>query len=594
MQTIEKKSKKDSILLATTSLERTWGRDEKILFLGEWCKLYHQKNIWKGRNAQTLKDPWSNRDRRFNAHNYVDKVYKKAMSALSNALNQKHNLNYPERYWLILCGPWLRLFINTTYFYWECLSDLNDMNKDFETIEIKQNKINQVPIDMQAFEQMMVSDRWVHYIITLVIKSHECNIHSRIISQEKNEKTPIEKTGRQKIRLKSLLLEKVFKVAGYLFNKHDSVLLLNTYLTKIQTLKLGFNIRSLPSFSLRSRILKKYNFDNHFRKKLNPTENISSGYEAFLYNNLLKNIPFMYVEGFEDLNQSSNAMQWPELPLSIVTASDHWSNDIFKCYSANKFLSGSKLNILCHGGGGKYKYSDFQMMELDLCDNYFTWGWSEYSSKCTKGFFIKDIGYKRNTNRNEKHLLHIILSQYRFVKFLDAHPTYEQYIGGYLEDQFLFNNKLDVNIKSKTITKLSYDYENSLESRFNNRCSNINFSRQGDDYNKLLKEAKIVIATYNCTTPVESIAMNIPTIIFWDERHWELAPSAIPFFDKLRKCGVFHSSPESAAIMANKIWSDVDTWWQQEDVQEACSEFRAWFARESKNPIKELSEFCIL
>ena len=70
---------KGSMLLVTTALERTWGSDEKILFLGEWCKLYNRKDIWLSRNSQTLSDPWSDRGRRFNAYEFTEEVYKIAL-----------------------------------------------------------------------------------------------------------------------------------------------------------------------------------------------------------------------------------------------------------------------------------------------------------------------------------------------------------------------------------------------------------------------------------------------------------------------------------------------------------------------------------
>ena len=75
-------------------------------------------------------------------------------------------------------------------------------------------------------------------------------------------------------------------------------------------------------------------------------------------------------------------------------SADYFSDDLFKYYCANSVLTGSKINLICHGGGGKFKYSDWQDIDFNICDNYFTWGWSESSSKCVQGFFIKDFGYK--------------------------------------------------------------------------------------------------------------------------------------------------------------------------------------------------------
>ena len=33
--------------LITTADEATWKFDEKVVFLGEWCRLYNRKHIWK-------------------------------------------------------------------------------------------------------------------------------------------------------------------------------------------------------------------------------------------------------------------------------------------------------------------------------------------------------------------------------------------------------------------------------------------------------------------------------------------------------------------------------------------------------------------
>ena len=37
-------------LLVTTALESTWSRTDKILFLGEWCKIYDRKEQWANLN----------------------------------------------------------------------------------------------------------------------------------------------------------------------------------------------------------------------------------------------------------------------------------------------------------------------------------------------------------------------------------------------------------------------------------------------------------------------------------------------------------------------------------------------------------------
>ncbi len=41
--------------LVTTLDERTWKFDRPVLFLGEWCRIYDRKNIWRNMNADVLK-----------------------------------------------------------------------------------------------------------------------------------------------------------------------------------------------------------------------------------------------------------------------------------------------------------------------------------------------------------------------------------------------------------------------------------------------------------------------------------------------------------------------------------------------------------
>ena len=578
------------MLLVTTALEETWGKDQEILFLGEWCKLYKKKGLWIKRNSATLSDPWSDRNRRFEAYEFTDKIYSRAIESISNSLNNIHKVNYPVRYWKILCGPWLRLFINSTYHKWICISDLVNQFESIETIGLDLKPEDQIPTDMIDFENKMISDYWNHYISTLVINSFKSNIILKKIKISDNHKSNNFFPKESKVRRLAWIF---LNFLGRLINSKKSIFISNSYLSNLNKIKLAIKLRSLPSFGVIKKYKNNYKPDIEARGVMNASELYFSSYEKFLNDILLKNIPYVYIEGFKDLNFSVNYNKWPVSPKAIVTAVDHFSNDVFKCYAASKMLSGAKINILCHGGGGKYKFSDFQSLELDLCDNYFTWGWYEYSSKCIKGHFLKNNGYKRVGNKDENYLLHIMYSKYRYQKFIDSSPSYEQYLGKYLPSQIEFILKIKDNASIKSIIKLSHDYENKIEERINEKCTNLNYARSSDDYNKLLINAKLVVTTYNCTTPVESIAMNIPTIIFWHPKHWELAPSAAPFFDRLRACGVFHDSPESAALMVEKIWSNVDKWWQSSEVESACAEFKAWFCHESSDPINELADFCI-
>lgn len=590
------------MLIVTTAIKETWGDDEEILFTGEWCKLYELKDIWSMRKSKTLPDPWSNRDRKYKAYLYTQEVFKKVIGPLSKELNEFHKLNYPIRFWEIMCEPWVKLLIDSTYHNWECISDLEGLNlsNKLKHIEIEPNFTKYIPNEMSDFEVMLVQDSWNHYIFSKIIRLRMSSIEINTIKDIANKNEDTESYNQQNFKRKILsslyrfLLNRL-QIFGRFFTKSNSIFISNPYLSKLDTIRLRIKLGIFPSTNIRPSFKDSPKYNILFRQRKLYSDKPLNEYESFLFNKILEQIPYSYLEGFHKLEDANRLNKWPSNPKAIVTAVDYFHDDLFRYYSAKCSVNGSKINLICHGGGGKYKYSDWQDIDFNICDNYFTWGWSEYfPEKCFKGFNVKNFGYKRTSNRDEKHLLHITLSMYRYLKGIDAMPSYEQYINEYTEDQIQFLNNLSPDIKKNTITKLSYNFQNNLKDRIKEKSNNINFATMMDDYNKLMTTAKIVVTTYNCTTPVEALSMNIPTIIFWRKNHSELSTSAIPYFKKLFDCGVFHNSPESAALMVEKVWDDVDYWWQSKEVQSACEEFRDWFCNDSHDRINKIAKFCKL
>ena len=61
-------------LLVTTGLEKSWGTDEEILFLGEWCKPYPKYAQWSKRNFTVIDYHWRDRDKLQRDHEYLNDV----------------------------------------------------------------------------------------------------------------------------------------------------------------------------------------------------------------------------------------------------------------------------------------------------------------------------------------------------------------------------------------------------------------------------------------------------------------------------------------------------------------------------------------
>ena len=82
--------------------------------------------------------------------------------------------------------------------------------------------------------------------------------------------------------------------------------------------------------------------------------------------------------------------------------------------------------------------------------------------------------------------------------------------------------------------------------------------------------------------------MNVPTIMYWNPLHWELRPSAIPYFEDLKRVSIFHETPESAAQHIAAIWDDIDSWWNSPVLKQTIEKFKNQYCRVPRNLNVEL------
>ena len=106
----------------------------------------------------------------------------------------------------------------------------------------------------------------------------------------------------------------------------------------------------------------------------------------------------------------------------------------------------------------------------------------------------------------------------------------------------------------------------------------------------LISRSRLVVHSYDSTGMLETLNLNIPTLAFWQNGLDHLENSAKPLYQKLVDSGIVHLSSKSASDKVNNVWSDVDTWWNQTDVQEARKQFCECFAKESQNPFLKLKK----
>lgn len=94
-----------------------------------------------------------------------------------------------------------------------------------------------------------------------------------------------------------------------------------------------------------------------------------------------------------------------------------------------------------------------------------------------------------------------------------------------------------------------------------------------------LPSARCVVLDHPGTTLNITIAMNVPTVLFWDKEQWAMCSQAEAVFQHLREVDILHDTPKSAAIFVEENWHTLKLWWQSKKVQESRRYFCEHYAR---------------
>jgi len=81
------------------------------------------------------------------------------------------------------------------------------------------------------------------------------------------------------------------------------------------------------------------------------------------------------------------------------------------------------------------------------------------------------------------------------------------------------------------------------------------------------------VHNYLGTGYLETLALNVPTVCFYDPDTYAFRAEAEPFMQALERVGILHSSGKAAGRFVASVANDPQAWWAQAEVQEARSRF---------------------
>jgi len=571
------------MLLVTTALEETWGIDEEILFLGEWCKLYGRKNVWQARIYKTLAYSWDDRELLKKDYAYLTSLYERVLPQLAAALNGVHGTSHSEKYWRVVVGPWLGFFIQMLFQRW---SSIQTATRSFPlegTILLQDEKLHMVPNDMLEFAAMFSGDGWNHYIFgRIILYQTQITCKHLKLGKVDNIALMVEKQPLFR-RLKQYLLDAT-NICLSPFTSPSDMFFIATGMPRAKELLLKIQFKQAPQYSLS---------DGPARVELDPQRRAwhikgesQSEFESFIRQMVPQQIPKSHVEGYSLTKDLIELKLWPRFPSLIFTSVGHVYDDLVKTYIASKVEQGSLLVVGQHGGGPFHAINFQTEHELKICDQYLSPG--EGNTWHPKVRNVGQLFARRwHTDQSAGGLL-VQLGTPRY-SFSISTTTQSDDFNIYLNEQMRFVQSLPEPIRKDFSVRLTST--NNLwgnRERWEDKFPDLEVDGGAADIHSLFSKAKVIICTYAGTTYNQTLAANAPTVIFWNRRYEQLHESADLIFDELIRVGIFHETPESAAAHIVSIWNDVDGWWLRADVQDVRERYCRAYAYLPDDPLRHL------
>ena len=504
------------MFLATTALQSFWDKSQKILFLGEWCRLYDQRHVWSKLDYEVLPYHWNDRKKLYADFLYLNNVYEEYLRLLSDKLNEIHRVNHSLRYWRIIIGPWLRFFIEIFYDRYLSIQQAIRSGKVTNTWILPLDYYKWVPLDFKQFTNWYVSDEYNQYLYSRIIEyfkelpfeyvNTEIIPPKKYLSRKFNYKI-------LKVLLGNLLYN--YKIENLFPNKFKKITFISRYFSFLNIIKLSLSLAQFPFFIDPKDLTKECTINTEVRQQILHNENKCGFYE--LLNKLIfQQIPNVYLEAYDSMHLNS-LTKFPKKPKVIFTDNAHVSNDGFKYWSAFCVEEGTKLIISQHGGHfGTGLFSSLQDHEIEIADKYLSWGWTENKTHkivplpSQKIDHCKKIKRLKVENTPKKFYWNLNISP-RYSYHLYSIPMASQWLD-YIKFQIDFANNLMKEVRKKLICRpYKIDYGWKVIDRIKNEVRDIKFDLSFCRWKDIMSKASLVIETTNFTTFLESMAAEIPT-----------------------------------------------------------------------------------
>lgn len=573
------------MFLATTAIEEFWDKNQKILFLGEWCKLFVRKKEWMSLEYEDVPFVWENTDTVLNGIKYCNEVYEKTLLELAQILNAYHGINKDAHYYRIILGNWLIHFIHQLYDKYLTLKKAFEKYPVAQTCLLDENQFY-IPLEYNDYNTHIVNDKYALQLYSQIIISLGYNFDKKKLKKPIELQLSYHNKVTNNSRFHTQFARKVLFFIATSFHKKN-ITLTTIFSSRKMYLKLliksGFRcIYDAMEYKVRIN----FEIDNVVRKKimnLNGDE-----FESVLSKTLLFNIPFLFVEGFATFRRAVMRLPTHQSKAFYVTNHLQWNN-ILKFFLAEHYQTIKILNMQ-HGGGYGVDFINItEEYEKSVSDVFYTAGWK----KKAKTIPLSIPKFRKREPLAAPSTDNILFTMNEMPRYV-YRLCFQAMAASYLKEIIRYTMVFLTNFqrRDKLLIRSYPQHINGWDTceRIAECYPDCSFDDFSKPFDQRLFQAKIFLSNCAHTTYLEALAINKPTVVLISNKIVRFHPDAQPYFDRLQEVNILHYSPKSAAEHLNAIYDDLDTWWQSNKVQEARIAFVTKYARCMSNWAKEWSK----
>ncbi len=585
------------MFLVTTADRSTWDATRPILFLGHWCLRYDQRADWSGLDHEVLPYPWADRALLAADYRFLRALGETALETLVPALNAAHGTALSKRYWSIVLGRWLFYFLHIAFERYRLVRAAADTGRVADTWIVDDPPEAWLPGSFAAFRDWSVTDSYNHHLIGRIIRILGCLPYTSLPARNRAGREPdagaTDAGGSASTRGKKSMRRAIGACIGLYGrlapNRFQRVGLWGSGMEVREQLALH---RAMGQFCLYQapplRLAHRPRIDWPARRRLSL--DLGEGEFEQLAGALLPaQLPTAFLENHAAMSRRARAT----LPRAarVVFVGGTPREDSGWHWVAHHVERGARLVMGQHGGHfGAAALNGIEDYEKSIADRYFSWGWRWAGDDNVVPLPSPKLTRQKRRLKPDPggSVLWVLTSNPRYSHWIGSMPMGPLFLD-YWDEQERFaraaSPALRALLRLRHYPKADFGWDET--SRQADSMPEISRSNGERSLDEELHSARLFIGTYNATTPLEALAANLPTILFWRPEHWEIKPEAQPYYDDLRRAGILHDTAESAAGKANEVCEAPRSWWFTPEVQAARNRFCATFARTDQRWIRD-------